>query len=317
MYLELSMQDIEICVPAGRFSQATQVFARHDTGLQKLRPPKTDLFTQYKQHCPRFRDHSFADLDIILLKDDDYGFVLNHTALMTPVASSLYSKEILNVLAAEDIADLPFPTLERLFSGICQRYKASGEAFFGIASEQLVDGMDIVEDDCRDCLAKASQEVREYAIQLARTKRDRIDYFSDNTITCYPVSEARDKVRDVDCIAKVDKEQLINILDGRSGFAFVNQTRQDHGAFLWSDTPDRKNAVVLEVFVFRGSAQWSSSIRFMSLRRYPELNNTFIRLGLDLQRAEEAAQSDSIDKLPAPQPGDVQKGLLRTPSYGT
>ncbi|KAK5069154.1 hypothetical protein LTR64_008693 [Lithohypha guttulata] len=191
--------------------------------------------------------------------------------------------------------------------------------------------------------------------------------------------------KDVDCIAKVNKERLINIVDGRSGFVFVNQTRQDYVAFLWSDTPDRRNAVLLEVFVdqfpgscypltnvpmgkvqvkgqnsgqqtislldpvliFKGklraaalrskfhdsadlrwletrfSAQLATTVaQFdpvyvgLALRRYPELNNTFLRLGLDLQKAEAAVQSYSLDKLPAPQPGDVQKGLLRIPSNG-
>ncbi|KAK6365858.1 hypothetical protein LTR64_008694 [Lithohypha guttulata] len=183
------IHDIEICVPAGQFARAVGVFARLDTGLQKLEPPETDVFIQYKRLCPRFRDYSFADIDVVLLEDDDYGFALNHTALTTQVSSSTYSKEILNVLPAADIADLPFPKLRCFFSGVCQRYKASGEAFFGIASEQLVDGMDISEDDCRDCLPETSAVAREYAVELAKTKRDRIDYFSDNTITCYVADE--------------------------------------------------------------------------------------------------------------------------------
>lgn len=182
-------QDIEICVPAEQFTAAVRAFARLDTGLQKLEPPETDLFTQYKRLCPRFRDHRFADIDIILLKDYDYGLALNQTALTTPVSSSMYSKEILNVLPAADIAGLPFPKLRCLFSGVCQRYKTSGEVFFGIASEQLVDGMDISEDDCYDLLPETSAEAREHAVELARTKRDRIDYFSDNTITCYVADE--------------------------------------------------------------------------------------------------------------------------------
>ena len=176
-------------MPAGQFAKATEVFARSETGLQKLEPPEADLFTQYKRPCPRFKDHSFADIDVVLLEDNVYGFALNHTALTTPVSNPVYSKEILNVLSATDIADLPFPKLHCLFSGVCQRYKASGEVFFGIASEQLVDGMDISEDACLSCLHEASTEAREHAVELARSKRDRIDYFSDNTVTCYVVSE--------------------------------------------------------------------------------------------------------------------------------
>ncbi len=43
----------------------------------------------------------------------------------------------------------------------------------------------------------------------------------------------------------------------------------------------------------------------LALRRYPELNSTFLRLELDLPKAEAAAQCYSLDKLSAPQPEDV------------
>lgn len=49
--------------------------------------------------------------------------------------------------------------------------------------------MDISEDDCRDCLSETLVEVRKYAMMLAKTRRDRIDYFSDNTITCHVADE--------------------------------------------------------------------------------------------------------------------------------
>jgi hypothetical protein len=33
--------------------------------------------------------------------------------------------------------------------------------------------------------------------------------------------------KDVDCIAAVSKEQIVQVLNGRNGFVFINQTRQD------------------------------------------------------------------------------------------
>lgn len=57
--------------------------------------------------------------------------------------------------------------------------------------------------------------------------------------------------KDVDCIAAVSKSQIINVLDGRNGFQFVNQGREDYVAFLWDDKPDRRHAVLVEVFVER------------------------------------------------------------------
>lgn len=74
--------------------------------------------------------------------------------------------------------------------------------------------------------------------------------------------------KDVDCIAKVNKERLINMVNNRSGFVFVDQTRQDYVAFLWSDSPDRRNAVLLEGFVdeFAGSCYPLDNVLMRSLQ---------------------------------------------------
>ena len=57
--------------------------------------------------------------------------------------------------------------------------------------------------------------------------------------------------KDIDCIASVTKDEIIRLLDGRHGFQFVNQPRPDYVAFVWSDTSDKRNAVLVEIFVER------------------------------------------------------------------
>ncbi|EFE44409.1 hypothetical protein TRV_00825 [Trichophyton verrucosum HKI 0517] len=54
--------------------------------------------------------------------------------------------------------------------------------------------------------------------------------------------------KDVDCLACVNKDQILNILDGKSGFVAVPQSRRDYVAFLWSDKPTRERAVLVEIF---------------------------------------------------------------------
>jgi hypothetical protein len=54
--------------------------------------------------------------------------------------------------------------------------------------------------------------------------------------------------KDIDCIASISKQQIIILLDGKEGFAAILQSRQDYVAFLWSDKPDRSNAVLVEIF---------------------------------------------------------------------
>ncbi|WEW54789.1 hypothetical protein PRK78_000214 [Emydomyces testavorans] len=55
--------------------------------------------------------------------------------------------------------------------------------------------------------------------------------------------------KDVDCIASVSKAQIISILNNKEGFQYIDQSRDDYVAFLWSDRPDRAQAVLVEIFV--------------------------------------------------------------------
>ncbi|PYI22900.1 hypothetical protein BO86DRAFT_212039 [Aspergillus japonicus CBS 114.51] len=48
----------------------------------------------------------------------------------------------------------------------------------------------------------------------------------------------------------------------------------------------------------------------LALKRYPELELLFGRIGVDLARAKDAARDLDPARLPAPAPGDVQRGLL-------
>jgi hypothetical protein len=54
--------------------------------------------------------------------------------------------------------------------------------------------------------------------------------------------------KDVDCLAASSKQQLLLLLDGKHGFAAINQSRDDYVAFVWSDRPDRGNNVLVEIF---------------------------------------------------------------------
>ena len=57
--------------------------------------------------------------------------------------------------------------------------------------------------------------------------------------------------KDVDCLASASKEQIITLLDGNHGFKYIDQTRPDYVAFLWSEKPKDSRAVLVEVFVER------------------------------------------------------------------
>jgi hypothetical protein len=48
----------------------------------------------------------------------------------------------------------------------------------------------------------------------------------------------------------------------------------------------------------------------LAMKRYPELETQFTRLGIDVMNAKKAAANLDPNKLPKPAPGDVQEGLL-------
>lgn len=54
--------------------------------------------------------------------------------------------------------------------------------------------------------------------------------------------------KDIDCIASVSKEQIIDLLHGKQGFTVIPQARQDYVAFLWTERADGRNAVLVEIF---------------------------------------------------------------------
>jgi hypothetical protein len=48
----------------------------------------------------------------------------------------------------------------------------------------------------------------------------------------------------------------------------------------------------------------------LAIKRYPELELLFGRLGIDLVKADDASRDLDPSRLPVPAPGDVQRGLL-------
>ncbi|KAL4907890.1 hypothetical protein BDW74DRAFT_175678 [Aspergillus multicolor] len=185
--------------------------------------------------------------------------------------------------------------------------------------------------------------------------------------------------KDIDCLASVTKEQILAVLDGKGGFVAIPQEWQDYVAFLWSDSHDRNDLVLVEVFcekfagavytmdniqttirtvkgqhfgtghtsfldpflIFKGKLRAaatrdefhdSADLRWLAthyghaiqarrdelnpeyiglaMKRYPELELLFRRLGLDIARVRRLTRDLSPSRLPPHGPGDVHRGLL-------
>jgi hypothetical protein len=162
---------------------------QHKCGLLKLSDErKANIFTDYKKNSPRFAFPDGPNVPLALLVGETYGLRPMVNAAVpghhrTP--DSYYSKEILDVLSPDAIASLPFPSLGALLAVSCARYVQSRDVMFAMAAEQLVDGMDIDSAWCKTHLASLSADERQFACDLVAGKRDRMDDFSENKVTCY------------------------------------------------------------------------------------------------------------------------------------
>lgn len=63
--------------------------------------------------------------------------------------------------------------------------------------------------------------------------------------------------KDIDCVAKGTKAQIIALLDNKNGFAVLPQTRQDYVAFFWSAPGDNRNSVLVEIFPEQFPGTWT------------------------------------------------------------
>ncbi|KAI9667132.1 MAG: hypothetical protein M1831_001309 [Alyxoria varia] len=179
--------------------------------------------------------------------------------------------------------------------------------------------------------------------------------------------------KDLDILAVCSsKRTLVQYVNGKEGFRFTGNTREDLATFLWSDNPNTQQWVLVEVFLcnsqirrpnqmnIRGEALGNGSTFLLdpvylfkgklracanrdkfsdasdlgwleshfrqelqnhrnninlrqvgvALKRYPHLSHVFQRIGLDLERAQQAASRDSISRVEQHYVGDVQRGLL-------
>ncbi|RCI14421.1 hypothetical protein L249_6186 [Ophiocordyceps polyrhachis-furcata BCC 54312] len=205
---------------------------------------------------------------IVIYPDSFHGLnPLKKTLLQPPCDDDQFhiSKEVAH-LNRKDIASLPLPRLAPFLTGLAQRFLASKDDFAMIAVEQLVDGMNLDQDWVTINLAASDPALLNLVMKRVASKQSRIDYVSDNSIrrlndaaiALYRVLNRQNiafgifggyaigtiggvrESKDIDCLASVSKDQILQLLDRKEGFQAVPQTRQDYAAFLWSDKADRK-----------------------------------------------------------------------------
>ena len=153
-----------------------------------------NLFTEYKKGYPRLRATSWSSshLGLVIFSDTSFGLRPLEESVVPNIKSldsACYSKQILDVVASNDLNAIPMPCLGPYFSGLCRRYLDLGDDVAMIAAEQLVDGMNLDQNWVTKNIASAEQDVQELARQLIHGKASRLDDLSGNTITCFVANE--------------------------------------------------------------------------------------------------------------------------------
>ncbi|PQK12058.1 hypothetical protein BB8028_0003g06770 [Beauveria bassiana] len=184
--------DLEVCVPKG-----SSIIAAARLCLSGFFQPfdtkeAINNYTEYKRGFPRLIT-TFLEgkqRSIIIFTANVYGLEpLEQKTLQSRGVDGSFSKEIADV-PLEEIATLPLPRLAPFLAGLATKFILTQDDNAMIAVEQLVDGMDLDESWVDSQLADYPQAVRDMITGLINGKQCRIDYFSDNQVTCFIRDEA-------------------------------------------------------------------------------------------------------------------------------
>ncbi|EEH39148.1 hypothetical protein PAAG_01610 [Paracoccidioides lutzii Pb01] len=186
------VHDLELCVPARDLELATSIF-RAQKCLTEQEATNYNIYTEYKRGFPRFQLSSSMPSFVVLFTDAYYHLNQLEQNIIPPQEhkgrQEYYSKEILDSVAADQVATLPLPRFAPFFTGFCRMYIKKQEATAAIAAEMLVDGLDIDEAWCRKRLS-APEYVAElkFALGLAEWNWSRISDFTPNEVTYFIVN---------------------------------------------------------------------------------------------------------------------------------
>ncbi|GAO17228.1 uncharacterized protein UV8b_05490 [Ustilaginoidea virens] len=179
--------DVEICISESTSSAAADVLCC--TGLFEMHEMDPDFnnYTEYKRGVPRVRTTAWCQpQSLVIFQASVFGLDPVKDALLPPsfCGKHVYiSKEM--ELLREDIANLHLPKLAPLLKGMARRFLDTRDDPAMMAVEQLVDGMDLDETWAVSQLGDSDPAVLDLILRQVKGKKWRIDYFSENEITCF------------------------------------------------------------------------------------------------------------------------------------
>ncbi|KAI0006257.1 ser/Thr protein phosphatase [Xylariaceae sp. FL0662B] len=180
--------DIEICVPESSFLVAAGFLC--STGLFEASEQADDFnnYTEYKRGFPRVRTTRWTcpPQTIVIFPAAFFGLDPIERVLIPPsVNREVYMSKEVSDLSREDISNLPLPRLAPLLCGLAKKFLDAHDDMAMIAVEQLVDGMNLDQAWAQKNLQGLDAAPMTLITNQIRGKKSRIDYFSENQITCF------------------------------------------------------------------------------------------------------------------------------------
>jgi hypothetical protein len=172
---------MEICVPDTSVLIGRYLISQFRL-FESLQIENFDNYDENKRGCPRLQWTSCITppCTLSLLSDKSYGLepLANNLVSHKDVSSGrYYSRQVLDILPSAKVADLPMPRFPPFLAGLRQRFLSAEDDIAMIAVEQLVDGMDLVNDWLERNLSTAPLEIRQLVSRLSLGKKSRIDVF--------------------------------------------------------------------------------------------------------------------------------------------
>lgn len=153
-------------------------------------------YTQYKHGFPHLRTTGwvYPPQTVVIFPAALFGLDPIDKVIIQPTNNPTVhiSKEV-SGLSREDIANLPLPRLAPLIAGLAKRYLDTADDMSMIAVEQLVDGMNLDECWVQKHLGDYDPAPGTLVMGRVRSKKSRIDYYSENEITCFVRDEEEAK----------------------------------------------------------------------------------------------------------------------------
>ncbi|CAJ2507504.1 Uu.00g086900.m01.CDS01 [Anthostomella pinea] len=180
--------DLELCVPKSSSLVAAGLLC--STGLFEPFEADDDFnnYTEYKRGFPLVRTTSWTHppQTIVIFPAALFGLdPIEDILIEQPSDQKIHISKELSDMDSRDVAHLPLPRLASLIIGLARRFLDTGDDIAMIAVEQLVDGMNLDEEWSRKHLGGVANAVRLLVDSQIGGKASRIDYFSDNKITCF------------------------------------------------------------------------------------------------------------------------------------